>query len=110
MDGGLRLMVALPSLRSEADQVGLARPGAAGARGVQSVGPNESAPRIGKVLQDFGQESDGRENLGVGFEEVELFIGEKTVVNHVSHLFAKTGASNRVEAAAFATKHGLAGA
>jgi hypothetical protein len=43
-----------------------------GARGVQAVGPNESAPRIGKVLQDFGQKSDGREDLGVGLEEVRI--------------------------------------
>ena len=68
----LRLMVALPPLGSEAKQVWLSEPCTVGARGVQAVGPNESAPRIGKVLQDFGQKSDGREDLGVGLEEVRI--------------------------------------
>ena len=44
----------------------------AGARGVQAVGSNESAARVGEVLQDFGKESEGREDLGVGLEEVRI--------------------------------------
>jgi DNA-binding NarL/FixJ family response regulator len=38
-----------------------------------------------------------------------LFISPNTVLRHVSHIFAKTGVANRAEAAAYATRHGLAG-
>jgi two-component system response regulator DegU len=37
----------------------------------------------------------------------ELFISERTVINHLSHIFIKTGAENRAGAAAFAIRHGL---
>jgi DNA-binding CsgD family transcriptional regulator len=37
----------------------------------------------------------------------ELVISHNTVIRHVSHIFAKTGAANRTEAAAYATRHGL---
>jgi DNA-binding CsgD family transcriptional regulator len=36
-----------------------------------------------------------------------LFISEKTVANHLTSIFAKTGVDNRVEATAFAIRHGL---
>jgi DNA-binding CsgD family transcriptional regulator len=38
-----------------------------------------------------------------------LFISPNTVLRHVSNIFAKTGVANRAEAAAYATRHGLAG-
>jgi DNA-binding CsgD family transcriptional regulator len=38
----------------------------------------------------------------------ELFISDKTVANHLSSIYAKTGVENRVAAAAFALRHGLA--
>jgi len=38
----------------------------------------------------------------------ELIISVNTVYHHVSHIFDKTTASNRAEAAAYATRHGLA--
>ena len=34
-------------------------------------------------------------------------IARKTVANHVEHIYAKLGVSNRTAAALFATKHGL---
>ena len=34
-------------------------------------------------------------------------ISRKTVANHVEHIYAKIGASNRTAAALFATRHGL---
>lgn len=37
-----------------------------------------------------------------------LVLSEKTVANHVLHIFNKTGAENRTAAAAFALRHGLA--
>jgi NarL family two-component system response regulator LiaR len=37
----------------------------------------------------------------------ELMISLNTVIRHVSHIFAKTGAANRTEAAGYATRHGL---
>jgi DNA-binding CsgD family transcriptional regulator len=37
----------------------------------------------------------------------ELVISSNTVANHVTSIFNKTGAANRAEAAAYATRHGL---
>ena len=37
----------------------------------------------------------------------ELFISEHTVVNHLSHIFAKIGVDNRTAAAAFALRQGI---
>jgi HD-GYP domain-containing protein (c-di-GMP phosphodiesterase class II) len=36
-----------------------------------------------------------------------LVISPKTARNHIEHIYAKTGATNRVAASTFATKHGL---
>ena len=37
-----------------------------------------------------------------------LYISPNTVLRHVSNIFTKTGVANRAEAAAYATRHGLA--
>ena len=37
----------------------------------------------------------------------ELVITLKTVDHHISHVYTKIGASNRVGASPFATEHGL---
>jgi DNA-binding NarL/FixJ family response regulator len=39
-----------------------------------------------------------------------LSISEKTVRNHVEHIYAKTGVSNRTAAGLFALEHGIKGA
>ena len=36
-----------------------------------------------------------------------LVISPKTVANHTEHIYAKTGAGNRVAASLFAVEHGL---
>jgi HD-GYP domain-containing protein (c-di-GMP phosphodiesterase class II) len=38
-----------------------------------------------------------------------LWISEKTVRNHVEHIYAKIGVSNRIGASLYATRHGLIG-
>ncbi len=48
--------------------------------------------------------ASGATNRAVG---EELFISERTVERHVSHIFRKLGVSSRTEATAFAYEHGL---
>jgi DNA-binding NarL/FixJ family response regulator len=38
-----------------------------------------------------------------------LWISEKTVRNHVEHIYTKIGVSNRIGASLYATRHGLTG-
>jgi len=38
----------------------------------------------------------------------ELILSERTVANHLAHIFNKTGTDNRAAVAAFAIRHGLA--
>ena len=47
--------------------------------------------------------------LGLSNQEIaeQLVITRKTASNHVEHVYAKTGASNRARAALFAMQHGL---
>jgi len=63
-------VVALPALGSEAEEVRAAGPSAASPRGVQPVGAEESAARVGQVLEDLDQKLDGGEDLRVGVEIV----------------------------------------
>jgi len=37
----------------------------------------------------------------------ELVISEKTVRNHLEHIYAKAGVSNRASASLFAVQHGI---
>jgi DNA-binding CsgD family transcriptional regulator/tetratricopeptide (TPR) repeat protein len=48
-------------------------------------------------------------SAGLGNREIgaRLFITENTTANHVRSILAKTGASNRTQAARYATEHGL---
>lgn len=46
----------------------------------------------------------GKSNPQIG---KELFISLNTVTRHLSHIYAKTRAANRAEAAVYAAKHGL---
>jgi len=55
-----------------------------------------------KVLQLV---AEGKSNRQIA---EELGISEKTVANHLSHIFGKTASENRAAAAAFAIRHKLA--
>jgi DNA-binding CsgD family transcriptional regulator len=55
-----------------------------------------------EVLRLVAQGKTNREIAG------ELVISERTVINHLSHIFIKTGAENRAGATAYAIRHGLA--
>jgi DNA-binding NarL/FixJ family response regulator len=48
--------------------------------------------------------AQGRSNRQIA---ASLSISEKTVRNHVEHLYAKIGVSNRVGASLFAIDHGF---
>jgi DNA-binding NarL/FixJ family response regulator len=48
--------------------------------------------------------STGKSNAEIA---AELVISQNTVIRHVSNIFAKTGASNRAQATAYAKDHGL---
>ena len=50
--------------------------------------------------------AEGRTNRAIA---EALFISEKTVTSHLSHIFTKLGVSSRAAATAFAYEHGLAG-
>lgn len=60
------------------------------------------SPREVEVLRLVSQGKTNREIA------TELVISEWTVVNHLSHIFTKTGAENRAAATAYALRHGLA--
>jgi predicted ATPase/DNA-binding CsgD family transcriptional regulator len=63
--------------------------------------PDDLSEREVEVLRLI---SDGKSNPEIASE---LFISVNTVYRHVSHIFVKTGSSNRVEAASYAREHGL---
>ena len=67
-------------------------------RAVHPAGLSEREFEVLRLL------AEGRTNQQIG---AELFISLNTVARHVSNIFDKTGAANRTEAAAYATRHGL---
>lgn len=68
---------------------------------VRPRSPSGLTPRELEVLRLLAQ---GRTNKEIA---AELFIAERTASNHVSNILAKIHCGNRVEAAAFAHRHGL---
>ncbi len=63
--------------------------------------PQGLSPREGEVLRLI---ANGRSNRQIADQ---LVISLSTVLHHVTSILAKTGASNRTEAAAFAYRHGV---
>jgi DNA-binding CsgD family transcriptional regulator len=47
--------------------------------------------------------------LAIAAIAARLGISQKTAANHVEHIYAKIGVSNRARASLFAVKHGLVG-
>jgi DNA-binding NarL/FixJ family response regulator len=64
--------------------------------------PARLTPREIEVLRLVVEGRTNREIARV------LVISERTVINHLSNIFTKTGAENRAAAAAFALRHRLA--
>lgn len=64
--------------------------------------PAGLSPREAEVLRLVAH---GKTNRAIA---TALVISERTVINHLANIFAKTGADNRTAAAAFAFRHGLA--
>ncbi len=65
--------------------------------------PGGLSPREAEVLVLVAR---GLTNRAIG---EELFISEKTVTSHLTHMFTKLGVTSRAAATAFAYEHGLAG-
>jgi pimeloyl-ACP methyl ester carboxylesterase/DNA-binding CsgD family transcriptional regulator len=59
----------------------------------------------GREIEVLRLIAEGKSNAGIA---AALVISPNTVIRHVSNIFAKTGASNRTEAASFAHREGLA--
>jgi DNA-binding CsgD family transcriptional regulator/pimeloyl-ACP methyl ester carboxylesterase len=80
-------------------EVALAQRKARRNRGDRPAGLSERETEVLRLL------ADGKTNQQIADD---LFISLNTVSYHLRHIFAKTGAGNRTEAASFAHHHGLA--
>ena len=68
--------------------------------------PTRPAGLTGRESEVLVHLAQGRSNREIA---AALWISEKTVRNHVEHIYAKIGVSNRIGASMYATRHGLAG-
>ena len=107
---GLGEVAAAKQLRSETDRGHLdgdaveAVLEAAGHRPSRRVArPAGLTPREAEVLLHVARGLSNREIASA------LSISEKTARNHVEHIYAKIGVSNRIGASLYATRHGLTG-
>jgi non-specific serine/threonine protein kinase len=92
-------LAALTNTSTSEPSTELQRVGDSGRPGLDS----NLSPREVEVLRLIAA---GKSNREIG---EALVISVNTVIRHVAHIFAKTGCANRAEAAAYATRHGLAG-
>lgn len=79
-----------------------APPSARSERAPAAAGPKGLSRRELEVLQLVAEGLSNREIAE------RLVLSERTVINHVSHIFEKTGVENRAGATAFAFRFGLA--
>jgi DNA-binding CsgD family transcriptional regulator len=70
-----------------------------------AAAPTWPAGLTGREVEVLRLIAAGRSNQAIA---QTLYISPNTVLRHVSHIFAKTGVANRAQAAAYATRHGLA--
>jgi DNA-binding CsgD family transcriptional regulator len=76
------------------------------AAGLRAAAPTWPAGLTGREVEVLRLIAAGHSNRAIA---EELFISPNTVLHHVSNIFTKTGVANRAEAAAYATRQGLAG-
>jgi DNA-binding CsgD family transcriptional regulator/tetratricopeptide (TPR) repeat protein len=70
------------------------------------LGPRELPGRLSeREAEVLRLVAAGRSNREIA---EALFLSEKTVANHLTNIFGKTGSDNRAAATAFAVRHGLA--
>ncbi len=68
-------------------------------------GPNLATTRLSpREVEVLRLVVEGKSNREIA---EQLVISERTVINHLSHIFIKTGAENRAGATAYAFRHGL---
>jgi DNA-binding CsgD family transcriptional regulator len=122
-EGQARALLALdrPGDRPQAQVLLQQVAATAEALGIQGLGE-----RAGALLEELAAPAAPAWPAGLTEREVEvlrliaagcsnraiaqaLFISPNTVLRHVSNIFVKTGVANRAEAAAYATRQGLAG-
>jgi DNA-binding NarL/FixJ family response regulator len=85
---------------------GLGERAAALRAAVAPAAPTWPAGLTGREVEVLRLIAAGRSNRAIA---EALYISPNTVLHHVSNIFTKTGVANRAEAAAYATRHGLAG-
>jgi DNA-binding CsgD family transcriptional regulator/tetratricopeptide (TPR) repeat protein len=100
LDGAVRI---LERLGAEADLAGIASMRVAPApQGRSASGDGHGL--TSREMEVLRRVASGATNRGIG---EELFISERTVERHVSHIFAKLRVSSRAAATAYAYEHGL---
>lgn len=91
--GQLAAQFALPRVTETASRLSATRP---------TAGPARLTAREVQVLRLVAAGKTNREIAAA------LVLSERTVINHLSHVFTKIGAENRAGATAFALRHGIA--
>jgi DNA-binding CsgD family transcriptional regulator len=121
LEGQARALLALdrPGDRQQAQALLEEVAATAGELGIHGLGERASALRselavpaaawpaglTGREVEVLRLIAAGHSNRAIA---EALFISPNTVLRHVSNIFAKTGVANRAEAAAYATRKGLA--
>ena len=100
-DVARRLMEAMRAPQASQSQLSA---GAAGtSASLDASGANELTEREREIVRSIAQ---GKSNQEIA---TELFISDKTVKTHVSHILAKLGLKDRTQLAIFAIRNNLAG-